>query len=306
MQPAVTVIMPVWNAEASLRKSVQSVLVQTLQDWELLLIDDGSTDGTAAIMAEMQAQDMRIRVLHQENQGPGPARNRGMDEATGRFCFFLDADDCLAAPDVLERLHCHALEAYVAICGGGLMMEDAGRLLAHPEVEMQFSCSGLRQYRDWQYDYGFYRFLYNRDFLCRKGIRFPALLRYEDPAFFVQSLTLAEEFYAVPEIVYCWHRHDILWNLTKVVDLLSGLTHVARFAQAHQLGGLWRRQQVRLLTEYKAVIQQQLCSEARLRVAKYLVSCTEAMGQPDDALLQQFGMNMCDMLALCHVGAVAA
>jgi len=91
--PAVSVIMPAFNAERYLHSAVDSVLRQTCADLELLVVDDGSSDGTVRVAQDHAARDRRVRVLRQANAGPGPARNAGFRAATGTFFAFLDSDD---------------------------------------------------------------------------------------------------------------------------------------------------------------------------------------------------------------------
>lgn len=89
----VSVIMPTYNSEAFLGEAIASVVAQTYPHWELIVIDDGSTDGTAAVVSEFAALEPRARVIRQENAGPAAARNRGIASARGRWVAFLDADD---------------------------------------------------------------------------------------------------------------------------------------------------------------------------------------------------------------------
>lgn len=92
--PGISVVLPVYQGEAYLQKCVESVQNQTFQDWELLIVDDGSTDRTAAIADQCAAGDSRIRVFHRKkNGGVSEARNLGLNEAKGDFIAFLDADD---------------------------------------------------------------------------------------------------------------------------------------------------------------------------------------------------------------------
>ena len=100
----VSVIMPCHNGEKYLRHALDSVLAQTFQDWELLIVDDGSTDGSTAIAEEYCAKDSRIRLLHTECSTGKPAtpRNVGIEAAQGRFIAFLDCDDQWL-PDKLEH-----------------------------------------------------------------------------------------------------------------------------------------------------------------------------------------------------------
>ncbi|MEW5767211.1 MAG: glycosyltransferase [bacterium] len=88
--PKVSVVIPTYNAAAYLPEAIDSVLAQTFQDYEIIVVDDGSTDNTREVLAPYQD---RIRYIHQENAGPSPAKNKGIKEARGEFVAFLDADD---------------------------------------------------------------------------------------------------------------------------------------------------------------------------------------------------------------------
>lgn len=92
--PLVSVIMPSFNAERFIAEAIDSVIAQTVADWELIVVDDASTDATAAIAAGYQQRDSRIRLIAQQrNQGPASARNRGLDAARGKLIAFIDSDD---------------------------------------------------------------------------------------------------------------------------------------------------------------------------------------------------------------------
>ena len=93
MNPEVSVIIPVYNAANTLRATVASVQEQTLHEWELILVDDGSTDGGFAVAEALMAEDPRIRRIARSNGGPSSARNAGAAAANGRYLAFLDADD---------------------------------------------------------------------------------------------------------------------------------------------------------------------------------------------------------------------
>ena len=89
----ISVIVPVYNAAKYLADTLGSIQSQTIKDIEILCIDDGSTDHSAEIIQEKQAQDPRIKYEYQPNQGAGAARNRGIENARGEFIAFMDADD---------------------------------------------------------------------------------------------------------------------------------------------------------------------------------------------------------------------
>lgn len=94
--PRLSIIVPVYNAEHFLDRAVASVRAQTFSDWELIFVDDGSADGSPALLARYAAEDKRIRLFSQANAGPSAARNRGIEAARGEYLAFLDADDSLA------------------------------------------------------------------------------------------------------------------------------------------------------------------------------------------------------------------
>ncbi|MCF3623160.1 glycosyltransferase family 2 protein, partial [Planktothrix agardhii] len=97
--PKISVIIPVYNGEKTIQKTIESVLQQTWQDFELIVINDGSQDATLEILSSIQ--DPRLRILSYSNAGLASSRNRGITEATGEYISFLDADD-LWTPDKLE------------------------------------------------------------------------------------------------------------------------------------------------------------------------------------------------------------
>lgn len=109
--PAVSIIVPVYRAERTIGRCVDSLLNQTLRNIEIILVDDGSPDGSGAIIDEYAKRDSRVRVLHEKNSGVGTARNFGMSSSTGEYVGFVDADDWVLPSmyeilyDALQRTH---------------------------------------------------------------------------------------------------------------------------------------------------------------------------------------------------------
>ena len=99
----ISIVMPCYNCETSLARTVRCVQAQTVSDWELIAVDDGSTDGTGAALDGLAQNDARIRAIHQANGGVSRARNIGMAAAGGEWLAFVDADDVLP-PDALQTL----------------------------------------------------------------------------------------------------------------------------------------------------------------------------------------------------------
>ena len=102
--PCVSVIIPIYNTENYLREALDSICNQTLQELEIILINDGSTDNSQAIIEEYAQKDIRIHYSIQSNQGQGVARNNGLQLATGKYIYFMDSDDILET-DALRQCY---------------------------------------------------------------------------------------------------------------------------------------------------------------------------------------------------------
>ena len=134
--PCITFILPIYNMERLLPRALRSLRAQTLTDFEAILINDGSKDGSAALCAQAAAEDARFRFIDQPNGGVAAARNAGLDAARGECIFFLDPDDWVE-PDAAEVLY-HAARNADADCVQFGMFYDTcdenGKLL-HSETD---------------------------------------------------------------------------------------------------------------------------------------------------------------------------
>ncbi len=126
MKPVLSVIVPVYKAEAYLPRCIESILAQTFTDYELLLIDDGSPDDCGRICDEYARKDMRVRVFHQDNKGASAACNLGIDSAFGRYLVFVDSDDWVL-PNYLHDLY----EDVCAHSGVGLIIHGLMKVDSH-------------------------------------------------------------------------------------------------------------------------------------------------------------------------------
>ena len=145
--PEISVIVPVYRAESFLRKCTDSILNQTFQDLELLLIDDGSPDHSGALCDQIAKEDPRVRVFHKDNGGVSSARNLGMTQANGQYFAFADSDDWLP-PDALETLYTALTAAGADTAGGGhWRVEQDGRREAEPGALPQgvYGCEEIRK-----------------------------------------------------------------------------------------------------------------------------------------------------------------
>ena len=121
----VSVIVPVYNAEDTIRDCLDDITGQTLRETEIICVDDGSSDGSVSVIEEYRQKDGRIRIIRQENQGAGAARNTGMKEAQGEYLCFLDADDRFE-PEMLEEAWKRCCETGADTCVWSADCFDAG------------------------------------------------------------------------------------------------------------------------------------------------------------------------------------
>lgn len=121
--PIVSIVMPAYNVERYIGEAVRSVLEQTLTDWELIIVDDGSTDGTAALIKDLR--DPRITVMHKSNGGIGSARNMALGVACGTYLCFLDADDVLPPRSLEARVAEFRKDPALGMVDGRVRVMDA-------------------------------------------------------------------------------------------------------------------------------------------------------------------------------------
>lgn len=284
-QMRVSVVVPAYDAADHLAECLDSALGQSLDGVEVICIDDGSTDGTVELARRYERRyPGSFRLIEGGHQGAGPARNKGIDAAEGEFIAFLDADDAYPSPCVLETLYEAAVQGGVSVAGGSFARfrsKFGNREMLPPLPEFRFSKASIVSYRDFQQDFYYQRFLYEREMLDENGIRFPPYLRYQDPPFFVRAMVAAERFAAVPIDAYLYRVEDkeVLWTSEKVIGLISGVSDVAALARQHGLDELFMgnaRRMVgywdRVVLPYVAKSQDEEAADAFLSVAAEMMA----------------------------------
>lgn len=244
MKRKISVIIPIYNMEKYLQECLDTVMRQSLKEIEIICVNDGSTDRSECIVKENARKDTRIRYISKENGGAASARNAALELAEGEFVIFIDPDDRYPSDDILEALYNKAKEYHVLICGGSFseISKERGLVTKFEGVRSKFTFEkdGFVDYRDYQFDYGYHRFIYQLEFLRNNGIYFPPYLRYQDPPFFVRAMALAKKFYAMRKIVYQYRvgHQSVQWNERKLTDLLKGLRDNLSISGQEQLDEL--------------------------------------------------------------------
>lgn len=205
----ITIIVPVYKAEAYLKSCVDSILAQNFHDYELLLIDDGSPDECGILCDQYAAQDARVRVIHKENGGVSSARNAGMDAAGGKYIVFIDSDDYVG-PGYLEALLAvEADEKTLVISDYCPFRESGEELREYPEGFCTELDSGSADPEDFRkLVFGFRVFppyckLYQRNVIEESNLRFNTELRTaEDFDFNMCYLQKMERVCYIPSVQY--------------------------------------------------------------------------------------------------------
>lgn len=157
--PQISIIMSVYNTATYLHQSIQSIIDQRFKDWELIIVDDGSTDGSSQICDHFATQDPRIRVIHKENSGQADSRNIAIKMATGNYVGFVDSDDWIEQ-DMYEYLYeqLQSSQAAVAVCsyweeyrnGSVEKLNNHTGCFSHDEAfRIYFFCQNITAYPLW-------------------------------------------------------------------------------------------------------------------------------------------------------------
>lgn len=194
--PDVSIIIPVYNAEKYLSRCLDSILKQTLQNWELLLIDDGSKDHSGSICDSYADKDARIQVIHQENGGASSARNIGLAAASGKYIGFVDADDWVV-PEMFQSLLSIAREKAcdIVMCDARTVYAD-GHSEEDTISQLESSCTLSREAIPpnllLKMAGAVWRCLYRTEILHRYTVKFPIGIKFsEDRIFNILSIGYA-------------------------------------------------------------------------------------------------------------------
>lgn len=259
----ISVIMPIFNMGLYLREALDSVINQTLKNIELICINDGSTDNSIDILNEYASKYDYIKIINKENAGVAAARNDGINAANGEFLFFLDPDDWLPDNDVLKDLFEAAKLNHVSICGGNFVEHASGYINTNwtgVNSKYTFTKSGIKYYKDYQFDYGWVRFIYKRNLLIDNSIYIPKVTFFEDPQFFVRIMSVADKFYILNRPTYCYRsgHHSYALSYTKVVDLIKSMTVIVNIANEYGYTDLIKLEEYRLCHDYSVEIVKYL------------------------------------------------
>lgn len=199
--PTVSIIVPVYNTEKYIHRCLDSILAQTYSDFELILVDDGSTDSSSAICEEYAQKDNRVIVFHQKNRGQAAARNYALDwvfaNSESEYISFVDSDDWVH-PKYLELMHEAVEQLNINICQCLHIKTDGSKEV--PKVERRISCVSVDDAFIHWYCGTIWGKLFKRK--CFEIIRFPEGQIYEDIAIWYKMLFAENSIGLVEETLY--------------------------------------------------------------------------------------------------------
>lgn len=203
-EPLVSVVVPVYNTMAYLESCVRSITDQTYTNLEIILVDDGSTDGSDALCDELSKQDNRIRIIHISNGGVGPARNRALDIANGGWVAFVDSDDVVEAWHIETLLAAALNEGAEVVLGGYRTLQDdcLGQLVS-PDTKKSL-VSARRALEMLMYQEGIDTAPWGKLYKMNKfdGVRFPALPSSEDLATVYKPILMSSKVALIDDSGY--------------------------------------------------------------------------------------------------------
>jgi glycosyltransferase EpsH len=209
-EPLVTIIIPVYNAERHVARCLDSIAAQTFSSIEVIVVDDGSTDGTPSVVESYAQKHPWFRCIRQANSGPGEARNTGIAASRSKYLSFVDADD-FAAPDFVETLYRLAEEsrAEIAVCSFYVLLPN-GLRFTYPFSTFTRRMTGVEGARKTLSMLNLpgvvWNKLYLRELFTENGIRFPSCY-YEDAVTVCMLMLNAKAVAVTRKPLYYYLRH---------------------------------------------------------------------------------------------------
>lgn len=242
-EPLISVIVPVYNVERWLDKCLSSICSQTYRKLQIVCVDDGSTDGSARILAEWTARDDRICVVTKKNGGLSSARNAGLEVARGEFVTGVDSDDWLF-PDIYEKAVRHLSDdCDMLVFRAQSVNEDGGIYRDGEKAHFHLPEEGLYE-MDWirnnRLNPCFWNKLWRRSVITENGLRFPDGLVFEDEVFIRLFTSYARNFYSLPEMGYAYvqRRGSIMHErrtLSQIVSIyMADVAWMWKFCEEHK------------------------------------------------------------------------
>lgn len=219
--PLISVILPCYNGELFIKKTINSVINQTYKNWECIVINDGSKDNSLELIENIITNDSRFKLINQENKGLSISRNIGLEIATGDFIYFLDTDDLMSA-DCLEKLSIHATPELDIITGVTATTlgqnENIHDYLNHSIEKNKILINNDLKILKTAVSIGItcvaHNRLFSKQFLDKNALKFKEKIYHEDELFFFETYLLANKVIFISDVTY-FYNVDNANSITK-------------------------------------------------------------------------------------------
>lgn len=206
MNPLISIIVPTYNVEKYIRTCIESILAQTYRNVEVIIVNDGSTDQSLAVISDLICSHHNVKVINQKNQGLSVARNTGIDVATGKYIIFVDSDDKIM-PDFVSSLYQIADKTGADIVRGSFR-DFNGNIPKGwvPDFNVPTNCGtiALDQFLSSNISFVVWSSIYRLDFINSNHIRFTPGILFEDVDFTIRAYMLAKLVATSPEPNYAY------------------------------------------------------------------------------------------------------
>lgn len=262
MSHKISVIIPAYNAEKYISKTIESVLQQTYDNFEIIIVNDGSQDNTGAIIKEYQEKDNRIKYIEQENQGETIARNVGMEHATGEYISFLDADD-LWMKDALEKLYSKMISTFGCkfVYGRTEEISTSGKhsLVGSKDNKEGYFEDYIHTNNEFRQPFCMDGILVERKLLVDNEIVFPPKIRISgDMGFIIKVLCLTKAYAMTDVMSYYIHNETSVsysdWNAGKWRDMVIVFDIIRPFVLKHRPIAVEQLDLVRNFVAYRFIL----------------------------------------------------
>ena len=222
----ISVVVPCYNVEEYIRRGLDSIIAQTMKQWQAILVDDGATDSTGKICDEYAEKDCRFQVVHTQNQGLPCARNNGLKYVSGELVYFMDPDDKIS-PNCFELCYATYMKHPCDIVHFGFWWCYEGRekftegktmfaISEGNDIYKRYTCpisgfgqEALNQYYQGEYIWnvrdngGVWTYMFKSDFIIKNKLQFPpGVTMYEDGLFLVEATYKAQKIVEIPDVLY--------------------------------------------------------------------------------------------------------
>lgn len=232
--PKISIIIPVYNTENYLVKCLDSLLYQSLEDIEIICVNDGSTDNSQQILNDYAKKDKRIKVIHQDNKKQGAARNRGVEIATGEYIGYVDSDDWVDF-DYYEELYYAAKKHNLDIAIATNIRIGNGKTKKRLKIEKEQIAYSLQEKIDLCNQFNNEcptNKIYRRDFLLKNNIIWPEGMYCEDKIYTLKAVFWANGIISVPDVNYYYFRRPnstVKSNKQSKIDKNTAKKEVIKF-----------------------------------------------------------------------------